>query len=258
MFKTMLLLAALTAVLVLIGRLWLGPAGVMYAVMFAVGINLISYWFSDKIALATTGAREVSFSDAPELYSLVTNLAAQARIPRPRVYVIDSISPNAFATGRDPAHAVVAVTRGILDILNRSELAAVISHELGHIRNRDTLIMTVTAATAGAIASIAHMPQWVLLPMIAMLIQLAISRGREFEADATGARISRQPLALATALERLDSTVHARPMDVSSAAAHLFVVNPRGGDRWLNLFRTHPTTEERVARLRRRTRAAVY
>jgi heat shock protein HtpX len=228
----------------------------MYALMFAVGINLISYWFSDKIALAMTGAREVSVFDAPELYSLVTNLAAQAGIPRPRVYVIDSISPNAFATGRDPAHAVVAVTRGIVAILNRSELTAVISHELGHIRNRDTLIMTVTAAIAGAIASMAHMPQWALPPMIAMLIQLAISRAREFEADITGARLSRQPLALASALERLDATVHARPMDVSPAAAHLFIVNPWCGNPWLNLFRTHPTTEARVARIRSLARAA--
>jgi heat shock protein HtpX len=279
MFKTVLLLTALTVLFLFVGRAIGGQSGMIIAFIFALGMNFFSYWFSDKIALAMAGAKEVSELDAPELHSAVQNLALSAGIPKPRVYVIPNDSPNAFATGRNPSHAAVAVTAGIMRILNRQELEAVLAHELGHIRNRDTLIMTVTATIAGAITMLAQMAQWALIfgglggrhdeegsgggiadmavgllmiilaPIAAMIIQLAISRAREYEADATGARIVGNPLALASALQKLEATVHARPMEVAPAAAHLFIVNPLGGHGWVNLFRTHPTTEERVARL---------
>jgi heat shock protein HtpX len=278
MFKTELKLTAQTVLMLFIGRSLEVTAGMMFAFALALVMNFASYWFSDKIALSMSGAKEVPESEAPELHDVVEHLAVSAGIPKPRVYVMDTDSPNAFATGRDPSHAAVAVTRGLVQILDRRELEAVISHELGHIRNRDTLIMTVTATVAGAITMIAHMAQWALIfggmgnrddgegggladmafgllmiivaPIAATIIQLAISRAREFEADATGARISGQPLALASALQKLEATVHARPMHVSETAAHLFIVNPFGGAGGLvGLFRTHPTTEERVARL---------
>ena len=277
MFKTVFLLTALTVLMLFVGRAVAGTSGMMFAFIIALGMNFFSYWFSDKIALAMAGAKEKSESEEPELHSVVNSLAMYARLPKPRVYVISSDSPNAFATGRDPKHAAVAVTSGLLHILDRTELEAVLSHELGHIRNRDTLIMTVTATIAGAITMVAHMAQWALIfggfggrdddrggagdlvvgllmiilaPIAATIIQLAISRAREFEADATGARISVQPLALASALEKLEATVQTRPMQVPDAAAHLFIVNPLGNGGWLNLFRTHPTTAERVERLR--------
>jgi heat shock protein HtpX len=277
MFKTVFLLTALTVLMLFVGRAVAGTSGMMFAFIIALGMNFFSYWFSDKIALAMAGAKEASESEAPELHSVVNSLAMYARLPKPRVYVINSDSPNAFATGRDPKHAAVAVTSGLLRILDRTELEAVLSHELGHIRNRDTLIMTVTATIAGAITLVAHMAQWALIfggfggrdderggagdlvvgllmiilaPIAATIIQLAISRAREFEADATGARISGQPLALASALEKLEATVQTRPMQVPDAAAHLFIVNPLGNGGWLNLFRTHPRTAERVERLR--------
>src|SRR6266513_552376 len=244
MFKTVLLLTALTVLMLFVGRLVAGTSGMMFAFILALGMNFFSYWFSDKIALAMAGAKEASESEAPELHSVVNSLAMYARLPKPRVYVINSDSPNAFATGRDPKHAAVAVTSGLLRILDRTELEAVLSHELGHIRNRDTLIMTVTATIAGAITLVAHMAQWALIfggfggrdddrggagdlvvgllmiilaPIAATIIQLAISRAREFEADATGARISGHPLELANALEKLEATVQARPMQVPDA-----------------------------------------
>ncbi|HZT08555.1 MAG TPA: zinc metalloprotease HtpX [Chloroflexota bacterium] len=276
-FRTMFLLTALTVILLLFGRVFGGTQGMIFAFIFALAMNFTSYWFSDKIALAMAGAHEVSESEAPELHSIVNNLAMYARLPKPRVYVINSDSPNAFATGRDPSHAAVAVTQGLLGMLNRTELEAVLSHEMGHVRNRDTLTMTVTATIAGAITMLAHMAQWALMfgglggrndeegggiadvaagllmiilaPIAATIIQLAISRAREFEADATGARISGQPLALADALEKLEAGTRYRPMQVPPATAHLFIVNPLGNNGWVNLFRTHPTTEERVARL---------
>jgi heat shock protein HtpX len=278
MFKTVLLLTALTVLMIVVGGMVAGRSGVIFAFVLALGLNFFSYWFSDKIALSMAGAKEASEADAPELHSIVNNLAMFARIPQPRVYVIDSDSPNAFATGRDPSHAAVAVTSGLMRMLNRNELEAVLSHELGHIRNRDTLIMTVTATIAGAITMIAHMAQWamifggmggrddergggigdlavgllmiILAPIAATIIQLAISRAREFEADASGARISGHPLDLANALEKLEASVEMRPMNVPPAAAHLFIVNPLGHGGFTGLFRTHPTTEERVARLR--------
>ncbi|MPZ13468.1 MAG: M48 family metalloprotease [Chloroflexi bacterium] len=278
MFKTVLLLTALTVLLLFIGRAVAGTGGMIFAFVLALGMNFFSYWFSDKLALSMAGAKEVSEADAPDLNTVVNNLALYARIPKPRVFVIPTDSPNAFATGRDPSHAAVAVTSGIVNMLSRSELEAVLSHELGHIRNRDTLIMTATATVAGAITMIAHMAQWALIfgglggrddengggiadlavgllmiilaPIAATIIQLAISRAREFEADAAGARISGQPLALANALEKLEAGVRHRPMHVSESAAHLFIVNPLSGNGLTSLFRTHPTTEERVARLR--------
>jgi heat shock protein HtpX len=276
--KTVLLLTALTAILIVGGRLIAGTGGMIFAFVLALGMNFFSYWFSDKIALSMAGAKEVSEAEAPELHMFVEHLAHTAGLPKPRVYVMDTDTPNAFATGRDPAHAAVAVTRGILAILNRAELEAVLSHELGHIRNRDTLIMTVTATIAGAITFMAQMAQWALIfgglgghrdeeegggvagmvggllmiflaPIAAMVIQLAISRAREFEADAAGARMSGQPLALADALQKLEASVQARPMHVAPAAAHLFIVNPLANGGLTNWFRTHPTTEERVKRL---------
>ena len=284
-FKTVLLLTALTVLLLFIGRALAGTTGMVFAFAIALAMNFASYWWSDKIALSMAGAHEVSESEAPELHTVVNNLAMYARIPKPRVYVIDSDAANAFATGRDPAHAAVAVTSGIMRMLNISELEAVLAHELGHIRNRDTLIMTVTATIAGAITMIAHIAQWglifggfggsrddehgggladaafalvmiIIAPIVATLIQLAISRAREFEADASGAQISGNPMALASALEKLDTMAHMRPMRVDPAAAHLFIVNPLGGGGLEGLFRTHPTTEERVARLRSMARLA--
>lgn len=277
MFKTVLLLTALTVLFLVVGRAIGGTGGMWVAFIFALGMNFFSYWFSDRIALAMAGAREVSELDAPDLHAAVQSLAYTAGIPKPRVYIIPDESPNAFATGRDPSHAAVAVTAGLMRVLSRQELEAVIAHELGHIRNRDTLIMTVTATIAGAITMLAHMAQWALMfgglggrndeerggiadlvvgllmiilaPIAATIIQLAISRAREFDADATGARIVGNPLALASALQKLESIVHARPMHVPETAAHLFIVNPLGNGGWVNLFRTHPTTQERVARL---------
>jgi heat shock protein HtpX len=277
MFKTVMLLTALTVLFLFIGRVIGGQSGMIMAFILALGMNFFSYWFSDKIALSMSGAKEVSEYDAPELHQTVANLAMSAGIPKPRVYIMPTDSPNAFATGRNPSHAAVAVTSGLMRILNRQELEGVIAHELGHIRNRDTLIMTVTATIAGAITMLAHMAQWALIfggfggrdreegggiadiavgllmiilaPIAATVIQLAISRAREYDADATGARIAGDPLALASALQKLEATVQGKPMHVSEAAAHLFIVNPLGGGGWVNLFRTHPTTEERVARL---------
>jgi heat shock protein HtpX len=280
MFKTVVLLTALTVLLVFMGRTLLGPNGMVLALGFALLMNFGAYWFSDKIALSMAGAQEVSPSEAPDLHRIVDDLAGAARLPRPRVYMIPTDSPNAFATGRDPAHAAVAVTAGLRNILSYDEMRGVLAHELAHVRNRDTLTMTIVATIAGAIMFIAQMAQWALLfggfggrgddeesggglagmvvgllmiilaPIAAMIIQLAISRAREYEADATGARICGQPLALAGALQKLESAVRVRPMHVPQGAAHLFIVNPLGGGGWATLFRTHPTTEERVARLR--------
>ncbi|HEY3115141.1 MAG TPA: M48 family metalloprotease, partial [Chloroflexota bacterium] len=217
--------------------------------------------------------------EAPDLHRIVEELAAETHIPKPRLYVSPTDSPNAFATGRDPSHAALAVTSGLLNLLGPDELRGVLSHEMGHIRNHDTLTMTVAATVAGAITFIAQMAQWAMLfggfggrsdddrdsgmggivvglfmmilaPIAATIIQLAISRAREFEADATGARISHSPLALANALEKIESTVASRPMQVPQTAAHLFIINPLGQGGWSNLFRTHPPTAERVARLR--------
>lgn len=274
--KTVFLLTALTVLFLLVGQALGGRGGMIFAFGLAMVMNFGSYWFSDKIALQMAGAREVSYEEAPDLHRLVEELSTYARIPKPRVYVIENGSPNAFATGRDPQHAAVAVTTGIMRILSRTELAGVLAHELAHIKNRDTLIATVVAAVAGAITMLAHMAQWamifggrrgddegegagglvgsllmiILAPIAATLIQLAISRAREYDADAIGARILGEPNALANALEKLEAGVRHLPMEASQATAHLYIVNPLSGGL-AGLFSTHPPIAERVSRLRR-------
>jgi len=280
-FKTTILLATLTGLLLFVGRALGGHDGMIVAFIFALLMNGSTYWFSDRLALSMAGAREVSLMEAPMLHRLVAQLAHRAEIPIPRVYIVESVAPNAFATGRNPAHGAVAVTTGLLDILDRDELAAVIAHELGHIRNRDTLISAVAATVAGAITMLANMAQWALMfgghgmgasgsdeeeeggvaglvgglvmillaPIAATLIQLAISRTREFSADAAGARIVGDPLALASALRKLDRWSARLPMAVDPSTAHMYIVNPLRAGTIASLFRTHPLTEQRIARL---------
>jgi len=246
-----------------------------YALAFGAIFNLGSYWFSDKIVLAMYGAKPVEEAAAPALHRVVRTLATRASIPMPRVYLIPSETPNAFATGRNPQHAAVAVTEGIMRLLDEQELEGVLAHELAHVKNRDVLISTIAATLAGAITYLAHMAQWaaifggarrddgeeggnafgailmaILAPVAAMLIQLAVSRAREYQADATGARLAGQPWGLSKALEKLHTASQIVPMDASPATAHLFIVNPLTGGSWLTLFSTHPPVEERIARLR--------
>ena len=277
--KTVFLLTVLTVLFVLVGRVLGGTSGMVFAFALALVMNLGAYWFSDRVALAMSGAREVSEAEAPELHRTVERLALRARLPKPRVYVMDTPTPNAFATGRDASHAAVAVTSGIAQILTRDELAGVLAHELAHIRNRDTLIAAVVATIAGAITMIANMAQWALLfggmgrgeedesggglaglaggllmiflaPIAATIIQLAISRSREYSADATGASILGDPLPLARALEKLEMANQAIPLAVNPAVAHQFTVQPFSGGGLASLFSTHPPIAERVARLR--------
>jgi heat shock protein HtpX len=237
-------------------------------------MNVFSYWFSHKIVLAMYHAREVTEAEAPELHSIVRNLATRASLPMPKIYIIPGDTPNAFATGRNAEHAVVAVTEGILKILNREELSGVLGHELSHIRHHDILIGTIVATFAGAIGMLAHMAQWamifgggrgssddrrgnglvmilmmILAPIAAMLIQMAISRSREYGADAGGAKLCGNPLSLASALQKLERGAEAIPMQAQPATAHMFIVNPLRGGGMMKLFRTHPPTEERIARL---------
>src|SRR5207302_8448753 len=272
--KTTALLAALTALLVLIGDYFGGQGGMLLFFGFAVVLNLSAYWWSGDIALRMAGAREVGPDEARELHQLVQELATYARLPKPRVAIIDSPSPNAFATGRDANHAVVAVTSGILGILSRDELAGVLAHDLGHVRNHDILISSTAATIAGAITMLANVAQWTLIfggfggrddedsnpfaallmiifaPLAATLIQLAISRSREFGADETGARIHGNPESLARALEKLEAATSVRPLPVNPAVAHMFIVNPPKGVNFAGLFSTHPPLEERIRRLR--------
>lgn len=272
--KTALLLTGLTVLFVVVGSAIGGRSGILIAFGMALVMNGISYWFSDKIALKMSGAREVSPAEAPELHRMVDELTTYARMPKPRVYIIDDPSPNAFATGRDPEHGAVAVTTGITRILNRRELAGVIAHELAHIQNRDTLIATVVAVIAGAITSLAHMAQWALMfggmrgddeeggsplaalamiivaPIAALLIQLAISRQREFAADALGAKFTGDPLALADALRGLHRGVEMVPShQAQPTQASLYIVNPFSAGGIGKWFSTHPPVEERVAKL---------
>jgi len=274
-FKTALLLAALTAMLVLIGGALGGEQGMLVAFVLALLMNLGSYWFSDRIVLAMYGAQPIDEAQAPGLYAIVRRLATRAGIPMPRLYLIPTETPNAFATGRSPQHAAVAVTEGILRLLDEEELEGVLAHELAHIRNRDVLISTIAATLAGAITYLAHMAQWaaffggrrddeegeagnpaaallmaVLAPIAAMLVQLAVSRAREYHADATGARVAGKPWGLAKALEKLQVAQQMAPMDANPATAHLFIVNPLSGRALMTLFSTHPPIEERIARLR--------
>ena len=273
-FKTAFLLTVLTAMLVLIGGAIGGRHGMLIALIFAFVMNFVSYWWSDKIVLAMYGAQQVDEASAPELYNMVRRLATKAGMPMPKVYIIPSEQPNAFATGRNPSHAAVAATEGILRILDAEELEGVLAHEMSHVINRDVLISTIAATLAGAITYLAHMAQWaafmgggrgdddegpnpiamilmaVVAPIAAMLVQLAVSRAREFQADASGARLLGRPWPLAKALEKLEMATQAIPMNANPATAHLFIMNPLRGESLMRLFSTHPSTEERIARLR--------
>lgn len=273
--KTAVLLAVLTVMLVVLGGAIGGRQGMMMAFILALVMNFASYWFSDKIVLAMYRAQPVDERQAPALYAMVRRLATRAGIPMPRVYIIPTETPNAFATGRNPEHAVIAVTEGILRILDDDELEGVLAHELAHVANRDVLISTIAATLAGAITYLAHMAQWgamfgggrhsdddrggnpiamivlaVLAPIAAILVQMAVSRSREFQADATGARYAGRTWGLAKALEKMEMAAHQVPMHANPATAHLFIVNPLTGSTLMKLFSTHPPMEERIARLR--------
>lgn len=279
-FRTALLLAALTAFFMAIGFLVGGQGGMVFALLVAAAMNFITYWNADSIVLNIYGAREVDETEAPALVRLVRELASRAGIPAPRVYVIDSDQPNAFATGRNPEHSAVAITCGLLQALPQEEIAGVLAHELAHARNRDTLIMTITATLAGAIGMLANwlfflapghgddrnhplglvtgLVVMLLAPLAATLVQLAISRTREYAADAEGASITGQPMWLANALGRIETIAHHEPnylAERNPATAHLFIVNPLSGARLDALFATHPPIEERIARLRAMARA---
>jgi heat shock protein HtpX len=274
--KTVLLLTLLTGLLLAIGWAFGGTTGIIIAFAFSLAMNLWTYWFSDRLALAMAGARQVSEQDEPHLHRMVQEVADMARLPKPKVYVIQNDSPNAFATGRNPKHSAVAVTTGIMRILDQEELKAVMAHELGHVRNRDILVSTIVATVAGAIMFLASIARWglffgfggrrgnngggaislvlwlviiILAPIAAMLIRLAISRAREYGADETGAEISGRPLALASALRKLQMGANMRPMQVNESIAHLYIVNPLRSDFVGNLFSTHPPIEDRIARL---------
>lgn len=276
--KTTMLLAAMTALLVLAGGAVGGRGGMVFAFFMALVMNMGAYWFSGDIALKMAGAREIGPDEAPWLHQMVERLARQAGLPKPKVGIIETDAANAFATGRDPQHAVVAVTTGIVNVLDRDELEGVLAHELGHVKNRDILISSIAATMAGAITMIAQMAQWAMIfggfggrdrederggggvvgalvmmivaPLAATLIQMAISRSREFGADETGAHFKGDPEPLARALEKLEAASRRMPMDVSPAAAHLFIVNPLAGVNFAQLFSTHPSTSDRIARLR--------
>lgn len=280
--KTVMLLATLTALLLLVGQALAGRGGFMIALMLAGVMNFAAYWWSDKIVLRMYGAQEIDEAQAPELFALVRRLAQRAQIPMPRVYIIPQDTPNAFATGRNPQNAAVAVTAGIMRLLDREELAGVLGHELGHVQNRDTLIMTVAATLAGALSHMASMAMWgamlgggssrdeegghpiagllgvMIAPLAATLIQMAISRSREFLADERGAQFSGNPLALASALRKIETWSQQIPMTAGSpATAHLFIINPFSGGGLVRLFSTHPSTEERIARLQALARQGV-
>jgi len=275
LIKTTFLLSLLTVLMVIMGSAIGGQGGMFLAFFMALAMNFFSYWFSDKIVLKMYGAREIGENDHPAFYGMVRRLALQAGLPMPRVYIIPSESPNAFATGRNPSHAAVAATDGILRILSPDELEGVMAHELAHVRNRDILVSTIAATFAGAISMLGSMLQWgailgagrgdddeggggligslamaIIAPIAAMLIQMAVSRSREYLADESGAAICGRPLALAGALRKLDSASRMIPMaEARPATAHMFIVNPLIGGRLLSLFSTHPPMDERIARL---------
>ena len=272
--KTFFLLMVLTGLLLVVGGMFGGELGIVMALGFALMLNVGAYWFSDRIALGMTHARPVTQQDDPELYGLVAEQARLAGLPMPKVYEIQSDSPNAFATGRNPQHASVAATTGIRRLLTREELGAVMAHEMAHVGNRDTLIMSIVATIAGAISMLAMLAQFaaffggvggdrgrggniigllivaIVMPIAATLIRLAISRAREFQADVTGAKTSGNPYALASALEKLEMGAEARPMKGAEAASHLFIVNPLSGKAMARMFSTHPPVAERARRLR--------
>jgi heat shock protein HtpX len=270
--KTVILLATLTALFLFIGQAIGGETGLIIALIIAGAMNFASYWFSDKIVLRMYNAQEIGPADSPELYGIVAQVAQQGNIPMPRVYIIPEETPNAFATGRNPQHAAVAVTAGLMRMLDRRELTGVIAHEMGHVMNRDTLIMTVAASLAGALGYLAQFafffggsssddddggsnPIFAIVGLIiaaiaAPLIQMAISRSREFVADETGARLSGDPRALANALRKIESGAQQIPIHSGNpATAHLFIINPFSGENISRLFSTHPSTRERIARL---------
>jgi heat shock protein HtpX len=280
MLKTTVLLAGLTGLIMLVGGLLGGRGGVGIAFFIALAMNFFSYWFSDKLVLKAYGARPLDENNSPELYSIVHELAQEAGIPMPRLYLIDSDTPNAFATGRNPKHAAVAVTRGIMRICTREELKGVIGHELSHVINRDILVSTIAATLAGVVMILGSWMRWaaifgglggrddegrgglellvmaILAPFAAMLIQLAISRTREYAADASGARLSHHPLYLANALRKLEMANERIPMvEATPATAHLFIVNPLRSGFLARLFSTHPPLEERIRRLERMAQA---
>ena len=273
--KTTLLLGLMTALIVFIGGLFGGKQGMILAFVLAMGMNFFSYWYSDKIVLRMYRATEVNPQDFPTLFHAVSRLAQNAGLPMPRVYIIPDGSPNAFATGRDPEHAVIAVTEGLLRTMNNEEATGVLAHEMSHIKNRDILIGSIAATMAGAIMIIASMARWsaffgggnrdeegggmgmigliamsILAPIAAMLIQMAISRSREYLADATGAQLAGNPEGLANALGKLGAYSRQIPMKAQPATAHMFIVNPLSGRKMANLFSTHPPLEDRIARLK--------
>lgn len=271
--KTTALMALLTILLMFIGAAIGGKNGMTMAFLLAGGMNFVSYWFSDKIVLSMYGAEPLEEQENPRFYGIVRQLAGRAGLPMPKLYIIQDDSPNAFATGRNPEHAAVAATTGIMRLLTDEELAGVMAHELGHVKNRDILISTIAATFAGAITYLAHMAQWgamfggsrsdddegggifgmllmaILAPIAAMLVQMAISRSREYGADAEGARISGNPLSLARALQKLELGSRQIPMQANAATAHMFIVTPLTGGGMMSLFSTHPPIPERVHRL---------
>jgi len=274
MIKTGILMAALTGLFLVAGQALGGQSGMTFALVMALGMNFFAYWFSDKMALAMSRAREVSEAEAPDLHQMVSYLADRAELPKPRVYIINDHTPNAFATGRNPQHAAVAVTSGLMQLLSRDELEGVLAHELGHVKNRDILISSIAAVMAGAISYLATMAQWAMLfgglrgdddegggnmlaglammiiaPLAATIIQLAISRSREFQADASGAAICDRPHSLANALAKLEQGNRRQPMNVNPATAQMYIVNPLSGGQIAGLFATHPPIRERIERL---------
>lgn len=272
--KTTMLLTVLTLLIVMAGRVIGGQGGMMIALVLAGGMNFFSYFYSDKMVLKMYKAQEVTHNEAPQLWNMVQELSSRAGLPMPKVCIIPQQAPNAFATGRNPEHGVVAVTQGLLNLMGPEEVRGVIAHELGHIKNRDILVGTVAATLAGAIMTLASMARWaaifgggrndeeggsgifgliamsIIAPMAAMVVQMAISRSREYLADATAAQITGNPEGLARALEKLGATSGRIPMDAEPATAHMFITNPLSGRTLANLFSTHPPIEERVARLR--------
>ncbi|OHE58595.1 MAG: protease HtpX [Thermodesulfovibrio sp. RBG_19FT_COMBO_42_12] len=271
--KTLFLLVTLTLILIWAGAAMGGKQGMTIALIFALGMNFFAYWFSDKIVLKMYRAREVTESEAPDLYRIVRRLAQKAEIPMPKVYIMDQEQPNAFATGRNPKHAAVAVTTGIMRILSQEELQGVIGHELAHVKHRDILISTIAATIAGAISYLATMAQWAMIfgghrgdddeggspiaalvmmiigPIAALIIQMAISRSREYAADEDGARLAGNPRYLSGALKKLNMASRKIPMNANPATSHMFIVNPLSGGGIAKLFSTHPPIEERISRL---------